>query len=205
MYTKWPHVWELIYSHWVFICWPGNFGSRPPIFYIKSTLSFHLARMLAKDKTNQPRQLRQLLGFEKENEFQHFFQLFAMTVGSTLLQKRHFSHYENMPIQIHWKFYHQKIKKNQIKNSDIFHISAQNIDCRYSLEPPWWGSSNEYPQSMLLSRNKKNNAYPCKSQFYYIKVGFKGVKIILTCFRDATKNCWHFSYYSMKTYTVEPQ
>ena len=22
------------------------------------------------------------------------------------------------------------------KNSDIFHISVQNIDCRYSLEPP---------------------------------------------------------------------
>ena len=24
----------------------------------------------------------------------------------------------------------------QIKHSDIFHISAQNIDCGYSLEPP---------------------------------------------------------------------
>ena len=41
-----------------------------------------------------------------------------------------------------------------------------------------WGGSNEYPQSMFLSRNKKNNAYTCKSQFYYIKVGFKGVLII---------------------------
>ena len=30
------------------------------------------------------------------------------------------------------------------------------------------------PQSMFLSRNKKNNVYPCKPQFYYIKVGFKG-------------------------------
>ena len=40
-------------------------------------------------------------------------------------------------------------KKNesfQIKNSDIFHISAQNIDCGYSLEPPRRGGSNEYPQ-----------------------------------------------------------
>ena len=63
----------------------------------------------------------------------------------------------------------------QIKNSDIFHISAQNIDCGYSLEPPRRGGSNEYPQSMFLNRNKKNNAYPCKPQFYYIKVGFKGV------------------------------
>ena len=59
------------------------------------------------------------------------------------------------------------------KNSDIFHISAQNIDCEYSFEPP-----NEYPQSMFLSRNKKNNVYPCKPRFYYTKVGFKGVKII---------------------------
>ena len=66
----------------------------------------------------------------------------------------------------------------QIKNSDIFYISDQNIDCGYSLEPPRRGGSNEYPQSMFLSRNKKNNLYPCKPRFYYIKVGFKGVKII---------------------------
>ena len=43
-------------------------------------------------------------------------------------------------------------KKNenfQIKTFDIFHISAQNIDCGYSLEPPRGGGSNEYPQSMF--------------------------------------------------------
>ena len=73
----------------------------------------------------------------------------------------------------------QPKKENfQIKNSDSVHISAQNIDCGYSLEPPRWGGSNEYLQSMFLSRNKKNNVYPCKPQFYYIKVGFKGVEII---------------------------
>ena len=66
----------------------------------------------------------------------------------------------------------------QIKNSDNFHVSAQNIDCGYSLEPPRRGGSNEYPQSMFLSRNKKNNVYPCKPQFYYIKEGFRGVKIM---------------------------
>ena len=65
-----------------------------------------------------------------------------------------------------------------MKYSDIFHISAQNIDCGYSLEPPRRGGSNEYPQSMFLSKNKNNSIYPCKPQFYYIKVGFKGVKII---------------------------
>ena len=73
----------------------------------------------------------------------------------------------------------QPKKENfRIKNSDIFHISAQNIDCGNSLEPPRRGGSNECPQSMFLSRNKKNNVYPCKPQFYYIKVGFKGVEII---------------------------
>ena len=63
-----------------------------------------------------------------------------------------------------------------MKNTDIFHIFVQNIDCGYSLEPP--RRSNEYPQSMFLSRNMKNNVYPCKPQFYYMKVGFKGVRII---------------------------
>ena len=62
------------------------------------------------------------------------------------------------------------------KNSDIFHISAENVDFGYSLEPP--RGSNEYPQSMFFSRNKKNNVYPCKPQFYFIKVGLKRVKII---------------------------
>ena len=70
------------------------------------------------------------------------------------------------------------------KKYDIFHISAQNIDCGYSLEPPRRGGSNGYPQSMILSRNKKNNVYPCKPLFYHIQVGFKGVKIIQACFRD---------------------
>ena len=30
----------------------------------------------------------------------------------------------------------------QIKILISFHISAQNIDCGYSLEPPLWGGSN---------------------------------------------------------------
>ena len=64
------------------------------------------------------------------------------------------------------------------KKADIFHISAQNIDCWYSLELPRRGGSNEYPQYMFLSRNKKNNTHPCKLQFYYRKVEFKGGQII---------------------------
>ena len=80
-------------------------------------------------------------------------------------------HYENKPIQIYWTFYHPKMKIFRWKQNktDIFHISSQNLDCGYSLEephePPRWGGSNEYPQSMFLSRNKKNNVYTCKPQF----------------------------------------
>ena len=59
------------------------------------------------------------------------------------------------------------------KNSDIFHNSVLNIDCGYSLEPPRRGGSDKYPQTMFLSRNKKNNVYPCKPQFYHIKMGFE--------------------------------
>ena len=58
-------------------------------------------------------------------------------------------HYENTPIQIYRKFHLKKKTENfQIKNSDIFLISAQNIDCGYSLEPPQRGGSNKYPQAI---------------------------------------------------------
>ena len=66
----------------------------------------------------------------------------------------------------------------QLKYSDTFHVSTQNIDCGYSLELPRRGRSNKYPQSTFSGKNKKNNVYPCKPPFYYIKMGFKGVKII---------------------------
>ena len=45
-------------------------------------------------------------------------------------------HYENTPIQLYRKISPPKNENFQMKNSDIFLISAQNIDCRYSLEPP---------------------------------------------------------------------
>ena len=37
----------------------------------------------------------------------------------------------------------------QTKIVIVFHISAQNIDCGYSLELPQRGGSNEYPQYMF--------------------------------------------------------
>ena len=44
-------------------------------------------------------------------------------------------------------------------------IFAQNIDCGYTLEPPWRGGSNEYLQSMFWSNNKKNRYTPAYPSF----------------------------------------
>ena len=71
------------------------------------------------------------------------------------------------------------------KNLIFFPIFARKHILWYSLEPPRRSGSNEYPQAMFSSKNKENNIYPCKPQFYYTKVGFKGVKIIWACFRNA--------------------
>ena len=59
-----------------------------------------------------------------------------------------------------------KISENfQLKNFDIFLSFAQNIDCGYTLEPPRRGGSNEYPQSMFWSKNKKNRYTPAFHSF----------------------------------------
>ena len=117
-----------------------------------------------------------------------------------------FKYIENFTSK-NWKFSN--------KNSDILLISAQNIDCGHSLEPPRRGGSNEYPLSMFLSRNKKNNVYPCKPQFYYM--GFKGVKIyrhvfvmvivvfsgyIHLYFVNSFFTCWCFFFFFFSDVTV---
>ena len=63
------------------------------------------------------------------------------------------------------KVHLQKTENFQIKTLVFFYISALNIDYGYSLEPPRRGGSNEYPQSMFLSRNKTNNVYPVNPSF----------------------------------------
>ena len=46
-----------------------------------------------------------------------------------------------------------------------------NIDCGYSLEPPHWGGSNVYPQSMLWAKIRKIII------FFYLKIfNFTAVK-----------------------------
>ena len=64
-------------------------------------------------------------------------------------------HYENTPMKYTAIFHGCKNVHFQMKIVNIFLIFAENIDCGYTLEPPQWGGSNEYPQSMFWSKNKK--------------------------------------------------
>ena len=76
-----------------------------------------------------------------------------------------FSHYENLPMQYTEIFKVVRNENVQYKFCFIFLIFAQNIDCGYTLEPPRLGGSNEYPQSMFLSKNKKNRYNPAYPSF----------------------------------------
>ena len=69
-----------------------------------------------------------------ETEPLSFF-LSAIQICCGIMGTRLFKYIENFTTK-NWKF--------SDKNSDIFHISAQNIDCGYSLELPCIGCSNQY-------------------------------------------------------------
>ena len=89
----------------------------------------------------------------------------------------------------------------QIKNSDSFHIFAQNIHCGYSLEPPRRDGSNEHPQSMFWSRNKTITYTPVNPRFTIQKWDLRGSKLyrhvfvmvkilIRQCCSDISHNQW---------------
>ena len=81
-------------------------------------------------------------------------------------------------------------------------IFAQNIDCAYTSELLQGGVSNEYPQSMFWINNKKQYVYPCIPQVYYIKVGFKGVYIIRTCYPDVSTMLQSVVLYLCSSFTT---
>ena len=58
-----------------------------------------------------------------------------------------------------------KIENFNRKKNDVFNISAQNIDCGYTFEPPQRGGSNEYPQSMFWIKIKENRYTPPDPSF----------------------------------------
>ena len=85
-------------------------------------------------------------------------------------------HYENWPMQYTeiFKVVKMKIFSRKILIFDFFLIFSQNIDCGYMLERPRRGNSNEYPQSMFWSKNKKNSYTPAYPSFAIQKLGLRG-------------------------------
>ena len=134
----------------------------------------------------------QICGFQENrpNLFLNFYQINTLFVPLIM-------HYANTPMQYAAIFHGCKNDNFQMKFFDIFHIFAQNIDCGYTLEPPQRGGSNEYPQSMFWSKNKKKYVYPSKPHIFYIKVGCKGVFITRTCYPDGIiyYSCKHLQHY----------
>ena len=57
-------------------------------------------------------------------------------------------HYENMSVQYEAISKSEKTDIFRCNNVTFFQIFARIIDCEYTLEPPQWGGSNEYPQSI---------------------------------------------------------
>ena len=82
------------------------------------------------------------------------FDFFFLLIRRLLLKEKNRTQRSKFSLRKHaysniLKILPPKNENFQIKNSDIFHISAKNIDCEYSLEPPHRGGSNVYPQSMF--------------------------------------------------------
>ena len=65
----------------------------------------------------------------------------------------------------------------QMKMFDIFLIFAQKIDCGYTFEPAQRGGSNEYPQYMFWSKNKKNMYTRVNPTCSILKWGVRGCSL----------------------------
>ena len=67
-----------------------------------------------------------------------------------------------------------------MKKCYIFLNFAQNINYGYTLEPS--------THNLCFRAKIRENVYPCKPQFYYIKVWFKGVLITRACLHDENRH-----------------
>ena len=86
------------------------------------------------------------------------------TINHRLISKVNIT--KTCPFNIQRCFRQVKLENFQWKNVDIFLPFAQtDIDCGYTLEPSRRGGSNEYPQSMFWSNNKKNRFTPANPSF----------------------------------------
>ena len=76
----------------------------------------------------------------------------------------------------------------------FFLIFAQNIDCGYTLEPPQCEAVLMSTHNQCFRAKIRENVYPGKPQFYYIKVGCKGVFVTRICFHDEVNLCFSMLY-----------
>ena len=91
--------------------------------------------------------------------------------------RKNITHYKDTPTQI-YTISPPKTGNFQIRKiSDIFHISAQNIDCGYSLEPPRRGGSNEYLNLCFWAAIKKIMYTPVNPSFTIKKWGLRRLKL----------------------------
>ena len=77
----------------------------------------------------------------------------------------------------------------------IFLISAQNIDCGYSLEPPRWGSSNKYPQSMFWAQIWKNIRIFLSENFHFLVAKFS---VYLNSFHNEIKKVLYLELFKLQ-------
>ena len=87
--------------------------------------------------------MRKRADFPSNQSFSACTQLLSKATCLVLITKTYLYNFD--PLKPH--FYIVKLGFTGVYI--IFLISAQNIDCGYSLEPPQRGGSNEYPQSMF--------------------------------------------------------
>ena len=136
-------------------------------------------------------------GFSLINQF--FFYL-SISITKTCL-------YNFYPLKPH--FYIVKLGFTRVYI--IFLVSAQNIDCGYSLEPPRRGGSNEYPQSMFWAEIWKISDFFYLKFFSFLEMKFSiylNRRVFLMIIPDlykafsSSEKYWYFSYSSTITHGI---
>ena len=128
--------------------------------------TFYKSNNVRDAKTAQPVHTWSLLGtLESVSIHLLDFLPFCATITKTRL----FKYIENFTSK-NWKFSDKKLWYfSYFCSKHRFWVLVRTASAR---------RFSRVPTIYILRRNKKNNVYPCKPKFYYIKVGFTGVKII---------------------------
>ena len=172
---RWTHISEGTFSHVValpvFHVSHGLIGNVTNFhFYSKSVLFMCDIHSLYSLESKCFRQFHYWLFINRFNITESaFFPLLFDVIASTL--RKHT--YSNI-----LKISSPKMEKNSDKKFWYFSYFCSKHRLWVLVRTALARRFLRVPIIYVLSRNKKNNVTPCKLQFYYIKVVFKGVKII---------------------------